>query len=287
MRGKPQLIIAIVIALFGALRYFSSSSTNEVTGAVQHVAMSPDQEIALGLQSAPEMFQQFGGEVDPNHPVSQYVEAVGQRIVQRTNAHNSPYRFDFHVLQDPETINAFALPGGPVSITVGLLRRINSEAELAGVLGHEIGHVVGRHGAAQLAKQQLSQTLVGAGVIAAYDPNNPRGTATNAAVAAAISQVVNMRFGREDELQSDSIGVFYMKNAGYDPRGMLGLMQVLAQSGGGKRQSEFFSTHPSPENRLQRIQALIQESGATAGDVGEDRFQANVKRYLQATPAAR
>lgn len=281
MRGRPQLIIALVVALFGVFRYFSSSSTNEVTGEVQRVAMSPDQEIAIGLQSAPRMFQQFGGEVDPNHPVSRYVEAVGQRVVQQTSARTTPYRFDFHVLQDPETINAFALPGGPVSVTVGLLRRINSEAELAGVLGHEIGHVVGRHGAEQLAKQQLSQTLVGAGVIASYDPNNPRGTAANAAVAAAISQLVNMRFGREDELQSDSLGVFFIKRAGYDARGMLGLMQVLSKSGGGQRPPEFFSTHPSPENRLQRIQTLIQQSGGPGGETGEDRYQANVKRYLQ------
>jgi predicted Zn-dependent protease len=280
VRGRPQLLIALVIALFGLVRYFSSSSTNEVTGEVQRVAITPDQEIALGLQSAPQMFKQFGGEVDPNHPVSRYVEAVGQRVVQQTGARNTPYKFDFHVLQDPETINAFALPGGPVSITVGLLRRINSEAELAGVLGHEIGHVVGRHGAEHLAKQQLSQTLVGAGVIAAYDPSNPRGTATNAAVAAAISQLVNMRYGRQDELQSDSLGVVFIKQAGYDPRGMLGLMQVLASSGGG-RQPEFFSTHPNPENRLQRIQALIQQSGGAGGETGEDRFQANVKRYVQ------
>ena len=280
MRGRPQLIIALVIALFGVFSYLSKRSTNEVTGEVQHVSITPDQEIALGLQSAPQMFKQFGGEVDPNHPVSQYVEAVGQRIVQQTAAQNTPYRFDFHVLKDPETINAFALPGGPVSITVGLLRRINSEAELAGVLGHEIGHVVGRHGAEHLAKQQLSQTLVGAGVVAAYDPNNPRGTAANAAVAAAISQLVNMKYGRDDELESDSLGVLFIQRAGYDPRGMLGLMQVLAKSGGG-RQPEFFSTHPNPANRLERIQRLIQQTGAATGDVGQDRYQASVKRFLQ------
>ena len=281
MRAGLKLIVALVVAMCGGLTYFRNRSTNEITGEVQSVALTPDQEVALGLQSAPAMFRQFGGEVDPNHPVSRYVEAVGQRVVQQTVARTTPYRFDFHVLQDPETINAFALPGGPVSITVGLLKRLNTEAELAGVLGHEIGHVVGRHGAEQLAKQQLTQTLVGAGVIAAYDPNNPRGTATNAAVGAAIAQLVNMRFGREDELQSDSLGVFFMKRAGYDPRGMTQLMNVLAQSGGGRRQPEFFSTHPNPENRLQRLQTLIQQAGGAGGETGADRFTANVKRYIQ------
>ena len=281
MRGKPQLIVALLVALFGLFRYFSSSSTNEVTGEVQRVSITPQQEVALGLQSAPQMLEQFGGEVDPAHPVSRYVEAVGQRIVHETAARATPYRFDFHVLRDPETVNAFALPGGPVSVTVGLLRRITSEAELAAVLGHEIGHVVARHGAEHLAKQQLSQTLAGAGVIAAYDPDNPRGTAANAAVAAAIAQVVNMKFGRDDELQSDSLGVLFMGHAGYDPHGMLGLMQVLAKSGGGRRAPEFFSTHPNPENRLQRIQAQIEQTGGVRGEIGEDRYAANVTRYLK------
>jgi predicted Zn-dependent protease len=281
VRGKPQLIIALLVALVGVFRYFSSSSTNGVTGEVQRVSITPEQEVALGLQSAPQMLEQFGGEVDPAHPVSRYVEAVGQRIVHETAARATPYRFDFHVLRDPETVNAFALPGGPVSVTVGLLRRLDSEAELAGVLGHEIGHVVARHGAEHLAKQQLSQTLAGAGVIAAYDPDNPRGTAGNAAVAAAIAQLVNMKFGRDDELQSDSLGVLFMGHAGYDPRGMLGLMRVLAKGGGGARAPEFFSTHPNPENRLQRIQAQIDQGGAAHGETGEDRYAANVKRYLK------
>lgn len=171
MRLNPRIIIAVVVALLSAVTYYSTRSTNEVTGEVQHVSISPDQEAALGLQAVPEMTQQFGGELD--HPMNDYVESVGQRVVRQSEAASGPYTYDFHVLADPETINAFALPGGQVFITLGLLRRLTSEAELAGVLGHEVGHVVGRHGAEHLAKQQLTAGLVGAVGVATYDPENP------------------------------------------------------------------------------------------------------------------
>ena len=278
MRFNPRLIIAVVIALAGALTYFSSRSTNEITGENQSVALSPDQEVALGLQAQPEMAQQFGGEV--NHQINDYVEAVGQRIVRETVAGKTPYKFDFHVLADPKTVNAFALPGGQISVTLGMLAELKSEAELAAVLGHEIGHVVGRHGAEQLSKQQLSQALVGAVGVATYDGS--AGSQQNAAIAAAVAQLVQMRFGRQDELQSDSIGVFFMKAANYDPRGMESLMQVLARAGGGggSRQPEFFSTHPSPENRIQRINALIAQAG-TGGETAEDRYQRNVLAFMR------
>src|SRR5690606_28127547 len=117
--------------------------------------------------------------------------------------------FEFHVLADQQTINAFALPGGQVFVTEGLLQLLETEGELAGVLAHEIFHVVGRHSAEQVARAQLAEGLTGAAVIAAYDPNDPS-SAQSAQVALLVGQVVNMRFGREDELESDHEGVSYM-----------------------------------------------------------------------------
>ena len=111
-----------------------------------------------------------------------------------------------------------------------------------------------------MAKVQLTQGLTGAAVIAAYDPDNPS-TQQTAAVAALIGQVVNMKFGRDDELQSDVLGVRYMANAGYNPCEMLTVMQILAEAGGGGGQPEFFSTHPNPENRMENIRAAIEETG--------------------------
>jgi predicted Zn-dependent protease len=276
MRFNPRIIIAIIIAIAGALTYMSSSSKNEITGENQRLSLTPDQEVTLGLQALPEMEQQFGGEI--HHQVNDYVEQIGQRIVSQSVAGKTPYKFDFHVLADAQTVNAFALPGGQVSVTVGMLRNLTTEAELAGVLGHEIGHVVARHGAAQLSKQQFAQSLVGAVGVATYDgtTNGQR----DAAIAAAVAQLVSMRFGREDELQADSLGIHLMKQAGYDPQGMVSLMKVLQQQGGGKRQPEFFSTHPSPENRLTRLQAMASEVGS-GGESGEDRYRQSVLAFMK------
>ena len=277
MRGiNPRIIIAIVIAIAGALTYMGSSSKNEITGENQRVALSPDQEVALGLQAMPEVAQQFGGEI--NHRVNDYVEAVGQRVVSQSVASKTPYKFDFHVLADAQTVNAFALPGGQVSVTVGMLRQLKNEAELAAVLGHEVGHVIGRHGAEQLSKQQFAQALVGAVGVATYD--GTAGGQQQAAIAAAVAQIVSMRFGREDELQSDSLGIHLMKQAGYDPSGMVSLMNVLQKAGGGRSQPEFFSTHPSPENRIARLQGMASQVGS-GGETAADRYQQNVLAYMK------
>jgi len=250
--------MALVVAVISVIGYFSKSAFNPITEEKQHVAgITPEQEVALGLQAAPEMLQQFGGP-DPSPEAQAFVKRVGERLVSRTAAAQSPYRFEFHLLDDAETVNAFALPGGQIAITEGLVRKLDTEGQLAGVLAHEIGHVVARHGAEHIAKQQLTQGLTGAAVLATYDPNNPASRGS-AAVAAMIGQLVGMRFGRQDELESDALGVRFTSEAGYDPRSMEGLMKILAQSSEGGRQPEFFSTHPNPENRVARIQAAVQK----------------------------
>jgi predicted Zn-dependent protease len=144
-----------------------------------------------------------------------------------------------------------------VFITRALFDRLPEEGELAGVLGHEIGHVVARHSAEHIAKAQLTEGLTGAVVIAAYDPDNPS-SARTAQMAVVIGQLVNMKFGREDELESDFLGVCFLNDAGYDPRDLVDVMQVLAESRQGAEPPEFSSTHPNPENRIQRIQEAIQ-----------------------------
>ena len=255
---RNRLLIALVVAVISVLGYYGSSVFNPITQEKQHVAgITPEQEVALGLQAAPEMEQQFGG-LDPDKEMQARVARVGERLVSRTAAGKSPYHFEYHVLNDPETINAFALPGGQVFITEGLLRRLKTDGQLAGVLGHESGHVVARHGAEHIAKQQLTEGLTGAAVLAAYDPNDPS-SRNSAAVAAMVGQLVSMRFGRQDELEADRLGVRLSSEAGYDPRSMIELMKILDQSSQGNRPPEFFSTHPNPENRIQRIQQAIQE----------------------------
>ena len=255
-RIPVRLIIALIIAGISLFSYYRLRSKNPVTGETQHVSLTVDEEIALGLHAVPEMAAQFGGLLQ-DQEAQLLVDDVGQRIVARSAANKSDYRFEFHVLADMKTVNAFALPGGQIFITAALLEKLKTTGQVAGVLGHEIGHVVGRHGAEHLAKAQLTQGLTGAAVIAAYDPNNPRSTQASAAIAMMIGQLINMKFGRDDELESDKLGVQYMVEAGYDPRSMIKVMEVLREASQGGAPPEFFSTHPNPDRRIERIEEAI------------------------------
>ena len=250
-----RLLIAGAMAAFALFTYFSSKQNNPITGETQYLDMTVQQEIAMGLQAAPEMEQQYDG-LDADPGLRAQVEQAGQNVVQHSPAGRSPYEFEFHLLADTETINAFALPGGQVFITRALFDKLETEGELAGVLGHETGHVVARHSAEQIAKTNLTQGLTGAAVIATYDPNNPASMGT-AQVAQLIGQLVNLKFGRDDELEADKLGVCFMSAAGYDPQEMVGVMQILQAASQGGGPPEFMSTHPDPGNRIAHIQDTI------------------------------
>jgi beta-barrel assembly-enhancing protease len=250
-----RVIVALVIALVSIVGYFGARQVNPVTNETQNISMTVEQEVGLGRQAAPEMAAQYGG-LTQNQELAASVAQVGTALVQQSEASESPYPFEFHVLADQQTVNAFALPGGQIFVTEGLLRLLENESELAGVLAHEIFHVVGRHSAEQVARAQLAEGLTGAAVIAVYDPNDPS-SAQSAQVAQLIGQMVNMRYGREDELESDHQGVRYMVQAGYDPRGMVGVMQKLQQANESAQPPEFFSTHPNPERRIEQIEEAI------------------------------
>lgn len=260
---KLRLIIGVIMAVIAAISYYSKNQVNPLTGEEQHIALTPEQEVAMGLQSAPQMAQEYGGVYGDNE-VQQETKAVGYKIVKqleeeaKTKGIDIPYQFDFHVLADDETVNAFALPGGQIFITVGLLKRLKSEAQLAGVLGHEVGHVIHRHSAQQMAKSDFYQGLVGAVATATTDPYSGMGAGQ---IAQYVAQIQQMKFGRNDELQSDEFGVKYMIQAGYDPNAMIDVMKILEEASGGARQDEFMSTHPSPENRISKIKEHIAKYG--------------------------
>ena len=252
---RGRLLIAAIVAAISLISYYSMRQENPYTGEVQHISMGVDQEIALGLQMAPQMAQEMGGE-DSDPDVRRLVEQVGSRVVHQGGAERTAYQFQFHALADPQTVNAFALPGGQIFITRGLLGRLENEAQLAGVLAHEVGHVVARHSAAQISKSQLAQGLVGAAGIAGSDDQSS-GQHT-AQVAAVVAQMMQLRYGRHDETQADTMGVRMMAAAGYDPRAMIEVMRILESASGGSGQPEFMSTHPDPGNRRQVIAAAIQ-----------------------------
>ena len=257
--GFPmRIVIALVIAGIGIVTYLGRTQINPVTGEKQRVAMSVDQEKALGLQAAPQMAKQMGGVLDPKKdPDARIVAEVGHKLVNSTEASKSPYvgNFNFYLLDDPNTINAFALPGGQIFITRGLFNKLRDESQLAGVLGHEVGHVIHRHSAEHMAKGQLGQMLVVATGVGASDEGG-RGQMA-AAAAAMANQMVQLKYGRGDETESDTYGLTLMEQAGYDPTGMLAVMQVLKEAGGGKKQPEFMMSHPLPDNRLAEIKQVI------------------------------
>ena len=253
-----RLIIGAIFAIFGMFNYFTNVSENPITGEKQRVQLSPQQEVVIGLRSRDQMIQQSQG-MYPDRTLQEYIDEVGNRVVQNSAAQNSPYPFEFHLLRDPRTVNAFALPGGQVFITAALLDRLNSEAQLAGVLGHEVGHVIGRHGAEHLAKQQLGSALVNAVGIAASDrPDSGRQAAI---LAQAVNQMVNLKYGRDDELESDRLGFEFMTEAGYNPVGIVELMKILDSArGSAGGQPEFMSTHPNPGNRIERLTEIIEQA---------------------------
>jgi beta-barrel assembly-enhancing protease len=255
MRNNGRLIIAAIVLLVGIVGYFGKSSINPVTGEKQHVALSADQEVALGMQAAPQMAEQFGG-LDPDENAQALVKQVGQKLVSSGPGAKTEYKFSFYLLRDPQTVNAFALPGGPIFITRALFDRLQNEAQLGGVLGHEVGHVLERHSAEHMARSQLAQSVVGAAGVAASDE---RGRGQMAYMAAAFAaQMAQLKYGRNDELESDRWGVKNMTGAGYDPREMIEVMEILKQSSRG-RQPEFMSSHPDPGNREEQLHAQIEK----------------------------
>ena len=255
---KIRLAIAGVIILFSAISYMTSSTVNPVTGQNQRVAgMTTDQEIKVGRSAAYSMVEQHGG-LSRDSRARKHVEMVGKRL-ENTLYHRlqkqgitNPYPFDFHLLGDPRVINAFALPGGQVFITEALYTKMTHEGQLAGVLGHEIGHVIERHGAERMAHGKLLQRIAGAAGVAGGD-------ISTAQMASTALNVVSMGYGRKAELESDRWGVELMVWAGYDPEHMLAVMDILEEANNGGAPPEFMSSHPKPANRKEYIREVISE----------------------------
>ncbi|MFN8279550.1 MAG: M48 family metallopeptidase [Saprospiraceae bacterium] len=259
--GTP-LIIGLLLAGVSYFKYCSSKSYNEYLGVYQHVNITPEEEIALGLESKPAMIKEYGG-LDPDQRARAIVQEVGESLYKNSVASQTPYQFEFNLLADPNTINAFALPGGQVFITRALFDKLQNKDQLAGVLGHEIGHVIGRHAGERMQKDGLLQGIAGAVGVAAGDYQT-------AQAAQQIAALIGLKYGRDQELQSDNLGIRFMLETGYQPEQMIGVMEILKQASGGQRQNEFASTHPDPENRIEKIKEAIDfyRSGKKIEDKG-------------------
>ena len=254
---KLRLVLAVGIVLFSVVSYLSQSAINPVTGEKQRIRMSVDQEIQMGMSAVPQMAAQHQG-LSNNIEKTRTVQAMGMRLVEtlrqslQRQGKQIPYPFDFHLLADDRVVNAFALPGGQVFITEALYNRMSHEGQLAGVLGHEIGHVLERHSAQRMAKGGLIQGIVGAAGVVGGDVNS-------ANAAAMIGNMINMKYGRDDELESDRWGIALMVLSGYHPDHMVEVMDILEKASPDGAPPEFMSTHPRPANRIKHIRNIISE----------------------------
>ena len=248
------MLIGGAIVLFSVVSFMNKGEINPVTQEKQRVDMSIQEEIRNGLASVGQM-----GPQSRNRRAQEHVDEIGFKLVRQLQQRlyregiELPYPFEFHLLAKPE-INAFALPGGQVFLTETLYRALEGspdehDARIAGVLGHEIGHVIERHGAERMAKGNLISGIVGAAGVAGGDMSGR-------SAAAYVGNLVNMKYGRGDELESDRWGIELMLLANYDPHYLLDVMEVLKTSGGGGT-PEFLSTHPSSETRIEEIKKII------------------------------
>ncbi len=249
--------VAVLIVLGGC-------ATNPATGKRQLMLVSEGQEAAMGKE-ADEQFHALYGDF-PDQNLQRYVESVARPLAAVSERPSLPWTF--RVVDDPQ-VNAFALPGGYIYVTRGILAHMNSEAELAGVLGHEIGHVTARHSASAQSKQMLGAMGLGVGMI--LSPTLRQG---GDALSTAFG-LMFLKFGRDQESQSDELGLRYIVKRDYSPEGMLDVFRMLDSvtgASGGDRLPNWLATHPAPPNRLSDMKKTIQEQGASGSRLGRPEF---------------
>lgn len=284
MRSRRVAVSAVAAAV---LLGCGTKTVNPVTGQQERSVMSEQQEVQAGAQAHQEILKEYG--VLKNDRVQTYVNDIGQRLAKLS--HRAQLKWTFTVLDSPE-INAFALPGGYVYITRGIMAYLDSEADLAGVIGHEIGHVTARHGAQRATRQQDAALvgLLGGLLGAVLDAKGGGGIGQQigeASQAAAAGYVA--RYGREQELQADGLGAEYLSRVNYDPRNMIDVIRVLKdqerfaqevaraegrpvpQSG-----NSWLASHPSNDQRLEAIGRIAAQYQVNKNYADEGRL-----RYLQ------
>lgn len=241
----------VLILFLSALVSFISCATNPATGKRQLSFVSRHKEVEIGKESDPAIVYEYG--VYDDTALGKFVDSVGQRIAKVS--HLPDLEWHFRLLDSP-VVNAFALPGGYIYITRGLLAYMNSEAQLAGVLGHEIGHVTARHTAQQMTQQQIAQIglIAGAVLVSQFRPYT--------GLAAQGLGVLFLKYSRDHETQADELGIEYAASAGYDPREIPATYATLKRIGERQGQSipSFLSTHPDPGDREIRTRQLAQAS---------------------------
>jgi predicted Zn-dependent protease len=260
-RIKVAFNAVILILLFNAC------ATNPVTGKRDFMLMSTEQEVAMGQQSDPEIKNFFG--IYEDDKLQRFINEKGQQMA--AVSHRKDLKYQFKIVDSP-VVNAFAVPGGYVYFTRGIMAHFNNEAEFAGVLGHEIGHITARHSAKQYSNAMLAQIGLAAGMI--FSPE----LAQFGDVASQGVQLLFLKFGRDAESQSDRLGVEYSTKIGYDAHEMAGFFSTLdrlRKNSGGEEVPTFLSTHPDPADREKKVAKLAddwQQKATTELKVNQDSY---------------
>ncbi len=260
----------LALLLFLSSLFFQTCAVNPVTGKKQVSFISEEREIEMGKSYDPQVVAEFG--LYDNPQLQQFISQKGMAMARTSHRPNLPWSFK---LVDSPVVNAFAVPGGFVYFTRGIMAHFNNEAQFAGVLGHEIGHVTARHTVAQQSRQQLFGGLAMAGMIL-----SPELASQGESVMQGM-QLLFLKYGRDAESQSDKLGVEYSTGIGYDAREMAGFFTTLDRLSGGSenRIPTFLSTHPDPLNREQNVKSLATQYQAV--DATTDKYDVGRDRYLR------
>ena len=261
MSGRSRTACVVIVAV---LAWVASCATNPATGQRQISLMSEAQEISIGQEQDAQVRKEMG--VYKDEALQQYVSGIGLALAKQSERPNLPWHF---AVVDSPAINAFALPGGYIYITRGILPFLDNEAELAGVLGHEIGHVTARHSAQQYTRAVGG--TVGLAVLGIFVP----AAQPVAGVASEALGVLFLKYGRDDELQADQLGARYAARGNWDPAGVPGMLSTLGRldeaTGETKGVPNWLSTHPEPQARVVAIQPQVQQLKAGRTDWMRDR----------------
>lgn len=268
-----RILAAAALMLVPAL---AACSNNPTTGRSQLNLLSRSEEIAIGEEAKGQVATEYGGRL-ANESVQAYLSEIGMKMAAETEGENPTLPWEFTLL-DSEVVNAFALPGGKTFITRGLVEMLSDEAELAFIMGHEIGHVTARHQNEQISRQLGASLVVASiGVAAGQSENGIVQQAVPAMIGGAGGLYL-LRFGRNQELEADRLGMRYMTRVGYDPeaaRTGMGVLQGLAD--GAAREPEFLSTHPYPESRIEEINERLEKQ--YHNEVADPSYERYAGRY--------
>jgi Peptidase family M48 len=266
------LTLAVLIAVPPAM--LAQSSQPELPDPGHVAGVTNEQQVQVGLQAMAEVYKQMPVLPD-SHPLTRYVQQLGRKL-ENVIPQDRSWPYQFHVIQQKE-INAFALPGGPIFINVGTVTAADNEAELAGVIAHEMSHVYMQHSVKQASKQSTAQGLLG--VLGAVLGGGTAGSLARLGIQVGAGTLF-LKYSRSDEAQADAVGAIILYKAGYDPRAMAEFFHKLElESGGGGGGPQFLSDHPNPGNRVAAVEKEIR-------NWPPKNFQTNSQNFVAAKQQA-